>query len=484
MNTDIVQRKNYQLYEQLSRERRRYILAAVAIGTFMSAFDTSVVNIALPSIRNYFNVPLSTIEWVVMSYLLIISSLLLTYGRMGDMYGHRKIYITGFIIFTLGSVLCGLSSSIMFLIFSRVVQAIGAGMLMAMGPAIITEITPSGERGRALAVLAVSVSVALTTGPVLGGILTSKFGWQSVFYINLPVGILGSLWAKRVIPANVAREAQPFDIKGAGVIFFALISILLPLSLTEKYGWADPFILISLFCGVGLLLLFIYIEKHTEFPMMDLTLFHNRLFSMSNLSALLNYMAQYSVILLMPFYLQHLRQLPPSKAGFMLIPMPLMTMVVAPVSGTLSDRIDIRYISSAGMGITALGLWQLGNLNVNSSNLAIVLALITVGLGIGIFHAPNNSAIMGSVPVNRRGTASGVLATMRNIGMVFGVAISGAVFSGRIHYLRRVLTEKGLTGSELEVQAFTGGLHLAFTVAAVLAATAVVTSLMRGSSKK
>ncbi|MBZ4646877.1 MAG: hypothetical protein PWR27_145 [Petroclostridium sp.] len=472
-----------KLHEQLDNSRRRQILAAVATGTFMSALDSSVVNIALPKIGAYFKAPLSIIEWVVMAYLLIISSLLLTYGRMGDMYGHKKIYITGFIIFTAGSLLCGMAPTIAVLIISRGIQALGAGMLMSMGPAIITDTTPPQQRGKALGVNAVAVAVALTTGPIVGGFLTSQFGWQSIFYINLPVGVIGIIWASKVIPDSIEREVQPFDIKGAVVIFLALTSLLVPLSYTEQFGWKNPYIIAALVMGFMLLLLFVYIEKRTAYPMVDLALFKNRLFSMSNVSALLNYMAQFSVILLMPFYLQQLRQLPPSEAGLMLIPMPLTTMLVAPISGAMSDRFDSRYISSIGMGIVALGTWQLSNLNISSTNFEIVIGLATVGLGSGMFQAPNNSAIMGSVPDNRRGIASGMLATMRNIGMVLGVAVSGAIFSNHMGYLYKVLSQKGITGVELRNQAFTGAFHLAYIMASILAWVAVVTSLARGSTK-
>jgi EmrB/QacA subfamily drug resistance transporter len=476
--------KTAALHSTLSRAQRRTILAAVAIGTFMSALDSSVVNIAMPKMSSYFNEPLSSIEWVVMAYLLIISSLLLTYGRLGDMYGHKRIYITGFIIFTAGSALCGASASVVLLIASRVIQAVGAGMLMSMGPAIVTDITPPAERGRALGVTAVSVSVALAAGPVLGGILTTNFGWQSIFYINLPVGIAGSIWAWRVIPKKGKQENQIFDIRGAAIIFIALVCILMPLSYTEKLGWESPYIIVSLAAGIMLMVLFVFFEKHTEYPMVDISLFNDRLFSMSNLSALLNYMANFSVVLLMPFYLQQLRGLDPSQAGLLIILLPLTTMLVAPISGALSDRVDSRYISSAGMAIAAFGIWQLSRLKVDSSSISIILALVTFGLGSGMFQTPNNSAIMGSVPGNRRGIASGMLATMRNIGMVLGVAVSGAIFTSRMNYLNEYLPQKGITGANLAVLSFTGALNLAYTVAAVLALAAVVTSLVRGSTRR
>ncbi len=468
---------------EIENRKVKLILLAVAVGTFMSALDSSVVNIALPSISSHFKAPLFVIEWVVMSYLLVISSLLLTYGRLGDMYGHKTIYITGFIIFTMGSLLCGIAPTITMLIVFRAVQALGAGMLMSMGPAIVTDVTPAHKRGKALGIIAVAVSVALTTGPVLGGFLTSHFGWQSIFYINIPIGIIGTLWAYRIIPDTSRNEAQNFDVAGAATVFLALMSLLVPLSYTEKYGWSNSYIIASLISGVLLLLLFICIERKIKNPMMDLGLFRSRLFTMSNVSALINYMAQFSVTLLMPFYLMQLKGLTPSKAGLMLIPLPVTTMIVAPISGALSDRFDSRYISSIGMGLISFGILLLSRLSFDSAAAYVILTLAIIGLGSGLFQTPNNSAIMGSVPGNRRGIASSMLATMRNMGMVMGVAVSGALFSSRLGYLKSVMSSQGTAGSELEVGSFMGALSFTFTVAAVLAAVAVLTSLMKGATK-
>lgn len=466
--------------EELSKKRRLQILIAVAVGTFMGPLDSSAVNIALPNISASFHASLAVAEWVVMAYLLIISSLLLTFGRLGDMYGHKRIYIAGFFTFTIGSFLCGMATSITALILFRIIQAVGAGMMMSMGPAIITDITPPKERGKSLGVIAVSVSIALTTGPILGGFLTAKFGWPSIFYINVPIGILASLYAQRIIPDNKGHGARPFDIRGAVAIFVALVTILLPLSYAEKVGWLNPYIIGSLIVGVGLIIYFVVLERGIEHPMVDLSLFKNRLFSMANLSALFNYSSMFSAVLLMPFYLEQLRNLSPAQAGFMLIPMPLTTMLVAPVSGAVSDHIDTRYLSSLGMGITAVGLWMLSNLRVDSSAASITVALMIVGLGSGMFQTPNNNAVMGTVPPNRRGIASGLLASMRTIGMVFGVAISGAVFTSQLACLTKLYASQGMAQEQLKVQAFTGAMHLAFLVSAGIAAFAVFTSLIRG----
>jgi EmrB/QacA subfamily drug resistance transporter len=461
----------------------KLVVTAVAIGTFMSALDSSVVNIALPKIQEHYNAPLSIIQWVVMSYLLFISSLLVTYGRLGDMYGHKEIYIRGFYIFTAGSLFCGLAPSIIILILARIVQAIGAGMMMAMGPAIITDITPAKERGKYLGFNAISVSVALTTGPVLGGFLTSALGWQSIFYINIPVGIFGIYFASKVIHQSDAVERQKFDIKGTVLIFTSLISILLPLSYTENYGLTNPYIIAAIIGGLFLMGLFVYVEQRIDSPMMDLTLFKNRLFSMSNLSALLNYMAQFSVTLLMPFYLQQLRGLSPSQAGLLMIPMPLTTMVIAPISGILSDKVDSRYTGAIGMSILSLGIFLLSRLQYDTPNFFIILSMMTVGLGSGLFQTPNNSAIMGSVPGNRRGIASSILATMRNIGMVLGIAISGAIFNSHRSYLTSSLAAIGIKGEQLIIEAFTGAINLSYTVGAILASIAVITSLIKGSTR-
>lgn len=464
-------------------KKAKLIVASVAIGTFMSALDSSVVNIALPTIQEHFSASLSIIQWVVMSYLLFISSLLITYGRLGDMYGHKKIYISGFYIFTAGSLFCGFAPSIMILIIARIIQAIGAGMMMAIGPAIITDNTPSKERGKYLGYNALSVAVALATGPVVGGFLTSILGWESIFYVNIPIGILGVYFASKVISDTDILEKQKFDIKGTAIIFTALISILLPLSYTEKYGWSNPYIIVALIGGLSLLALFIYVERHIDSPMIDLTLFKNRVFSMSNISALLNYMAQYCVTLLMPYYLQDLRGLVPSRAGLLMMPIPLTTMIIAPISGSLSDKIDSLYMSAIGMGILSVGILLLSRLQFNTPNHLIILSMMIVGLGVGLFQTPNNSAIMGSAPGNRRGVASSILATMRNIGMVLGIAVSGAIFNNYRNYLTSSLSSSGITGEELRIKAFTGAINLSYTIAAILAAVAIITSLIKGSTK-
>jgi len=480
MNSEEAKSATGFLYERISKRQHRIILFAVALGTFMGPLDGSVVNIALPTISSDYKVTLATVEWVVMSYLLMTSSLLLTFGRLGDLYGHKNIYLRGFIVFTFGSLLCGVAPSILMLIIFRGVQAIGAGMMMSMGPAIVADITDPRERGRSLGVIAVAVSVALTTGPVLGGFLTSYFGWRSVFFINIPIGIAGSFLAYKVIPVQKSNGVQPFDIPGSVMFFLALVSMLFSLSNAEKMGWNNPVIIGLLAGGIILLFIFIFFESRTPYPMLDTRLFKNRLFSMGNLSALMSFIAMNAVILIMPFYLQQVLNLSPSQAGFYLIPMPLVTMIVAPVSGIISDRTDTRYVSSLGMAIMATGLFLLSRLKGDSDAASIVTALVLLGLGSGMFQTPNNSAVLGTVLPNRRGIASSMLAVMRNTGMVLGIAVSGAIFSTKFSSLNNSLAAQGLEGTVLYVGAFEGAMHNTFLAASLIALAAVFTSLIRG----
>jgi EmrB/QacA subfamily drug resistance transporter len=459
------------------------VVLVVAIGTFMSSLDSSVINLVTPMIKNDFGVSLSTIEWIVTAYLLVISSLLLTFGRISDLYGHKKIYLTGFVIFTMGSLFCGLSATIAMLIIGRIIQAFGAGMLFSTGPAIITNAVPASSRGKAFGISAVAVASGLCTGPIIGGSLATLLGWQSIFFINIPIGIFGIIMVITKIPGDEKKNSLPFDKIGSLMVFIALMFILLPLSISGDYNIPLPVLISLIAAGILIAVMFVVFESKCRYPMLNLKLFKNRVFTAGNVAALFIYMAQFIMAFLAPFYLENLRRFSAIKTGMLYLPMPFATILIAPVSGAISDRCDSRYISTAGTVVMAGGLFMMSFLNSGTSTVYIIISMIITGLGFGMFQTPNNSAIMGNVPQEYRGTASGTLATMRNIGMVMGVAVSGALFSANQNKAVTSFASQGLAVSILKDKAFIYALHVTFMAAVVVALIAMVASLVKGKVK-
>ncbi len=406
------------------------VLVAVGIGTFMTALDTSVVNTILPVIGQNFNQVITTVEWVVTIYLLVLSGLLLSFGRLGDMRGHKAIFLTGFGIFMGGSFFSGAAPSIAFLIASRGLQALGAAMLAANSPAILTKSFPSEQRGQALGLQATMTYLGLTAGPALGGWLASLFGWRVVFFINLPVGLAAILLSTRFIPRDTREElTEKFDYRGAVTFMVGLGSLLLGLNQGGEWGWGSLPIIALLLGGVLFLTLFLYLELHVDHPMLDLSLFRQLPFSLTTFSAVINYIGVYSCIFLMPFYLIQGRGFTSATAGLILTAQPIVMAIIAPISGTLSDRIGTRWPAVFGMAVLSAGLFLLSRLTGISTITSVMLSLAVVGLGTGAFISPNNSALMGAAPRERQGIAAGILATARNFGMVLGVGISGAIFT-------------------------------------------------------
>jgi len=396
----------------------------------MSALDGSVVNTILPLLSRELGASVAGIEWVTTIYLLVISALLLIVGRAGDLYGHKIVYLAGFGIFIAGSALCGASRSLQMLIAMRAVQAVGAAMIYANAPAILTKAFPAERRGGALGAQATFTYLGLTAGPSLGGWLASAFGWRSVFYINVPVGLLAVGLATRVIVGD-RPESKPerFDFAGAALFTSGLVALLIALNQGHDLGWFSPPIVGLFIAAIALLVSFIAIERRSASPMLDLTLFHNRVFSAASASALMNYVCTYAVLFVVPFLLIQGRGLDTRHAGLLMTAQPIVMALVAPLAGAWSDRIGSRILATAGMLVLTVGLLLLGTFAPNASLPMLALALAVIGVGIGLFTTPNNSALMGAAPPHRQGIASGVLASSRNVGMVLGVGLAGAVFT-------------------------------------------------------
>lgn len=455
---------------KIGLEAKWLIFLAVGLGAFMSAIASSVVNIVLPVVSQDFGVDLATIEWVVTVYLLIVSGLLLSFGRLGDMRGHKSVYIWGFVIFATGAFLCGLAPNALTLIGLRAIQALGGAMLFSNSTAILTKNFPAGQRGQALGLQSMLTYAGLTVGPSLGGWLTDAFGWRSVFVLNAPIGIIAILISVRYIPQDGPDEKnESFDLLGAGTFMIGLIVLLLGLNQGYEWGWTSPLILTLLAMAVVILGIFFAVERRAQFPMLDLTLFRQRLFSAAVASAIFNYICVYTVLFLMPFYLIQGRGMAPAQAGLLLTAQPLVMVIAAPLSGTLSDRVGSRALGTAGMIIFAIGLWLLSRLGAASSSIEIALGLAVVGLGTGMFSSPNSSALMGSAPRQRQGIAAGMLAAARNFGMVLGVGLAGAIFS----------TIQARAASATIFDGISGGMFAAVVVAALGALTSVVRGARR-----
>jgi len=445
----------------------------VSTGTFMSTLDSSIVNVSLPSIMTSLHAKFVVVQWVVVAYLLVVTGLLLTFGRLGDLLGRKPVYILGFAIFTSGSLFCGLSRNIYLLIASRGFQAIGAAMIMANGAAIITEAFPDNERGRALGINGAVVATGLTVGPALGGFLVGTAGWPMIFFVNLPIGLFGIALAQKILGREKRHPTRQFDILGSMLLIMSLAALTTGLSRGPEVGWQSP--LIKALMGAWLLfgVFFIVRERRTDNPVLDFELFRDRLFAAACASAFLNFASTFSVTFLMPFYLAGVLGYSPQRMGATLTTVPLTVALIAPFSGAVSDRIGSRVLGSLGLATSCLGLVLIGYLGESPDAFRVICSLAVVGLGTGIFQSPNNSAIMGCVPPNMLGVAAGMQATMRNLGMVSGVAVSAAVYSSRLASYRTSLPM---------VEASSVAFRDAMLVAAAICAIGVIASSMRGPS--
>ena len=448
-------------------------MLTASIGTFMATLDASIVNVSLPTIMRSLHADLPMVQWVVSIYLLVITGLLLSLGRLSDLVGRRRVFIAGLAVFSAGSLLCGLSGTVSLLIFFRGVQAVGAAMIMANSPAIVTQAFPSSERGKALGMIGMVVATGLTAGPALGGFLIAASGWPLIFLINVPIGAIGIWVAYVVLPRERRGMERHFDIPGAVMLLVSLVSLTLALNQGSERGWDSTYVRMLFASFVMFGLFFLWRERTCEHPIIELGLFRNRTFAAASMSAFISFAAGFAVSFLMPFYLSRILGYTPRQMGLTLAAVPLTVMVIAPISGSLSDRIGSRALSSTGLAVLSIGLLLISRLGADPESSAVVFSLVVVGLGSAIFQSPNNSSIMGSVPPNMLGVAAGMTATMRNLGMITGLAVSGAVYTSR-----RLFYAGEFGATQASVHAF----HDAFVVAAAICAVGVITSAVRGSA--
>jgi EmrB/QacA subfamily drug resistance transporter len=450
---------------------RSVVLFVTTLGSFLTPFMASAVNIALPSIGTQFKLSAVVLSWVGTAYTLAAAVFLVPFGRLADIYGRKKIYLYGMIIFTAASLLSALATNPFFLILTRVVHGAGAAMLFATGIAMISSVFPSNERGKALGINVSMTYLGLTAGPVLGGLLVRYFGWRSIFLINVPLGIVVVVFILTLIKGEwVQSYGEHFDKGGSLLYGFGVTGLIYGLTkLTSESG------IVLIIAGIAVLFLFIIFEQKTPFPVLHINLFRNNpVFLMSNIAAFINYSATFATGFLLSLYLQFVKGFPPDKAGMILIAQPVVMALFSTFAGKMSDRIEPRYVGSTGMALTATGLLFFTVIDSSTSMGHIIVGLLVMGMGLALFSSPNTNAIMGSVDHCHYGIASSMVGTMRLLGQMFSMGISMFIFS--IIIGKAAIEPQNLT-------LFIKGAKLIFIIFEILCLFGIGASMARGKMR-
>jgi EmrB/QacA subfamily drug resistance transporter len=440
----------------------------------MGPLDGSMVNSMLPVLTRELQVDISTTEWLLTIYMLIQTGLMLSFGRLGDLWGHKQIYVGGLVVFMVGSTLSALAPNPLLLIGARAITALGSAALWANSAAILTHSFPSAQRGRALGMQSMMVQLGGSCGPPLAGVVASTLGWRAIFWMVVPVTLVALVLSLRFIQRDEpSGRGERFDLAGAALYVLGLMSVLVALNQGHAWGWVSYGVLGFLGLGLVLLIGFVVLEPRLKWPMLDLGLFKERAFAAPVMSMVMNFVSTSSIVFLMPLYLLLGRGLSPAEAGLILISQPLTMASITILSGSLSDRIGSRIPATLGMGILSLGLFLLSQVDVSTPLPRIVVNLVMIGVGVGLFNAPNSSAVMGAVPSARRRVAAAILSTARTLGNTLGLGLAGAIFT-------TALAGRELTNSAFVVEAVSIG----FLTASALALLGALTSASRPSTRR
>ena len=461
-------------------------LAIITVGTFMSSLDSSIVNIAIPSISSDLGSSFEIIQWIPMIYLLMMAITLISFGRLSDLKGRKKFYLFGVFLFTFSSFLSIMANSGELLVIFRAIQGIGSAFISANAAAMITDIFPRQETGKAMGINIASIYLGLVIGPVLGGFLVQYFSWRSIFIINIPIGItLIIIGTFKLEKSNIGLKEERFDVKGTIVFGLFLAFLLLGLTIANNLGWFS--LNVITFFGVSLssFILFVYIEGRTAFPLFKLSLFKkNKLFSFANFAALLNYIAISGVSFLLSIYLQTILGILPAITALLLLPTSLLMALTSPFTGKLSDKYGTRILCTIGMTIMALGFTFLIIIIALLPLIFIIVSQFLIGIGIGFFSSPNQSAIMNSVEKRDHGIAAGTLSTMRVVGQSTSVALLSAILTlfMPLAILNSILSHKEIVINPLIKVQFINGMQAALTISVIICLIGAVLSYLRGKS--
>ena len=409
---------------EVNKSKRTLILINVVLVTFMSTLQGSIIDVALPTMARSLNVTTEAISWVVTTFLIAVTSTILVFGKLGDIRGKIKIFQSGLILFTLGSLLCGISNSYTALIFSRVVQAIGAAGTMANNQGIIAQTYPQNERGRALGISGSFVALGNLVGPPLGGMIISFLSWNYIFLVNVPIGIIVYLMGTKILPRYEDKTDEKLDFKGAVLLVATIGLFFLAVTIGRDIGFTDPLIIAGFAIAIAAAVIFVRTELHIEKPMLQFGIFKNKLFSLSIFCSFTSFVALFCVIIIQPFYLQYALKFTPAETGLIMMVNPVVMFIVAPLSGRLSDRIGSEFLTFLGLSITSVALLLMSTLTQYTNLLALVAIIMIMSVGNGLFRSPNTSLIMSTVTHDKLGIAGSINAFVRNLGMVFGATMA------------------------------------------------------------
>jgi len=466
-----------EAHETKQDSGRWAILIVAVMATFMATLDSSIVNVALPVMSDALGVTSSAIAWVVSAYLIAISATILIFGKLGDIWGQTKIFQIGLVIFTIGSFLCGVTDSFVWLLVARVIQAVGAGATMANSQGIITRTFPQEGRGRALGINGAFVALGTLTGPPLGGFIVSVTTWEYLFWINVPIGVVVFVIGLKVFSKTKReRTKEKLDICGALLFIAAILPLFIALQESVNVGFTNIWILICIAVSAVCFLLFIHVEKKQATPLIPLEIFKNKWFSISLFCAFLSFVALFVSNIILPFYLQDLLNLSPAMAGLMMAIYPLVLGIVSPASGHLSDKRGSELLTMLGLSVAAAGLFLMSLLDATPSFWVLGLFIAVMAFGNGLFQSPNNSLVMSSLEKKNLGIGGSVNALVRNIGMVVGISLANMLLYGGMSSRLGYSVNNFEPGAD---DAFLYGMRLAYITACLICAAGAVVTAMR-----
>jgi len=404
---------------------RWIVFATVVTGTFMVNIDSSIMNVAIPVLEQEFHAGPGILQWVISAYLLVITGILPIVGSLSDRYNRKSIFIIGVVVFTGGSVLCGFSESIPQLILFRILQSIGGSIIMGNVMSIVSFIFPVGQRGRPLGLIGSVVAAGTIVGPSLGGGLITLYGWRSIFWVNVPIGIMAVLASIFVLmPIRAEKSSRKFDIAGSILFFVGISSLMLVISEGQTWGWTSVRSFVAFVVGVLAFAAFVMQELKSQSPVIELSLFRSRPFILGNLAGYLSYVMMMIPGFLLPLYMHDVLHISTANIGLLLTPQAISMILFSPVGGWMADKFGTNWPATTGLLLGTAGLGLMALLNASSSYFDIVIALSVFGLGMGIFTSPNNVSVLESVPIEKSGLTGSLIATVRNFGRVSGVAIT------------------------------------------------------------